>query len=185
MFKKEKQPKSINFLDAIYSSTDIWSNAYVWLVNIGKYLLIGVQIIVLGVFFSRFILDRKNNDLTDEINNKVVLLSNESWKRNAILYDNYQTLLVEARTVREGQKISSVEISELVSGVPRTLSLENLSYNEGKISLHVTSSNLSTVNNYESALKNNPNYHDVRFSITKEDADISVRITFNLFPSEQ
>ena len=67
MFQSEKQPQSINFLEAIYSPSDVWSNAYVWLVNIGKYMLIAVEVVVLGVFFSRFVLDRKNNDLTEEV----------------------------------------------------------------------------------------------------------------------
>ncbi len=182
MFGKKEQPKSINFLDIQYTSSDVWRNAYVWLVTVGKYLLIAVQVVVLGVFFSRFILDRKNNDLTEDINNKVVLLTNESWKRNAILFENYQVLLSDVQKIREGQDINSREISELLSGVPSTLSLQTLSYDEGDVSLHIISSNLDTVKNYESALKNNPDYHGVRFSITKEDAEISVRVTFSLNP---
>lgn len=184
MFGKKEQPKSINFLETLYTSSDIWSNAYIWLVDVGKYLLIAVQIVVLGVFFSRFILDRKNNDLTEEINNKVVLLSNETWRKNAILFDNYQVLLTDVKKVRDSQEIKSMEISELISGVPSTFSLETFSYNEGRVSLHILSSNLNTVKNYESALKNNPNYYDVRFSITKEDAEISVRVSFSLIPPD-
>lgn len=182
MFGKKEQPKSINFLETLYASSDIWSNAYIWLVKVGKYLLIAVQIVVLGVFFSRFILDRRNNDLTEEINNKVVLLSNETWRKNAILFDNYQVLLTDVQRVRENQEIKSREISELISGVPTTLSLSSFSYSEGRVSLHITSSNLNTVKNYESALKNNPDYHDVLFSITKEDAEITVRVSFSLVP---
>ena len=52
----KKQPKAINLLDPVYSPHDTFSKAYDWMVNIGKYLLIFVEIIVLGVFFSRFIL---------------------------------------------------------------------------------------------------------------------------------
>jgi hypothetical protein len=185
MFGKKEQPKSINFLETLYISSDIWNNAYIWLVNVGKYLLIAVQIVVLGVFFSRFILDRKNNDLTDEVNNKVVLLSNESWRKNAILFNNYQILLSDVKRVREGQEINSTEISQLISGVPSTFSLQALTYNEGRVTLHIISSNLNTVKNYESALKNNPDYHDIKVGITKEDADISVRVSFNLFPGEE
>ena len=61
MFQKEK--KSINFLDPVTTSEDVLGNAYVWLFNIGKYLLLVVEMIVLGVFFARFTLDKKNNDL--------------------------------------------------------------------------------------------------------------------------
>lgn len=184
MFQSEKQPQSINFLEAIYSPSDVWSNAYVWLVNIGKYMLISVEIVVLAVFFSRFVLDRKNNDLTEEVNNKVILLSNENWKKNSILFENYQSLFLDVKKVREGQSVNSTVISELISGVPSSLKLENFSYSEGKVSFYLTTSNLDAVKNYESALKNNPSYYDVRFSISKDKSDVSVRVTFNLYPSE-
>lgn len=183
MFRKEKQPKSINFLEAVYASSDFLDNAYIWLVTIGKYLLIVVQIIALGVFFSRFILDRRNNDLTEEINSKVVLLSNESWRRNAILFDNYQILFSDVKAIKDGQDINSREISELLSGVPRNLDLESFSYRDGSVSIRISSLNLNDVKNYESALKNNPDYEDVRFSITKEQGLLSVGVSFNLSSS--
>jgi hypothetical protein len=184
MFKREQQPKSVNFLDAIYSPDDIFADAYIWLVQIGKYLFLLVQLIVLAVFISRFFVDRKNNDLTEEVNNKVVLLSNESWKKNAILFDNYQILLGDIGGVRGKQDINSTKISELTSGVPPLLLLESFSFNEGRVSFYLKTLNLDAVKNYESTLKNNPDYHDVRFNINKEDSDISVRVTFNLFPTE-
>ena len=180
MFRKNKEPQSINFLDSLYANTDIWGNLYLWLVNIGKYLLIAVQIVVLGVFFSRFVLDRRNNDLTKEINNKVVLLSNESWQRNAILFDNYQTLFSDVALIRDGQEINSDKVSQLLSGIPRTLNLRSFSYREGRVSLNISSVSLDTVRNYETALKADPELDDVRFRITKEDAMINVGVSFNL-----
>lgn len=180
MFQKEKQPKSINFLETLYDPSDVWSNAYIWLVSIGKYLLIGVQVIVLGVFFSRFVLDRKNNDLTEEINNKIVLLSNETWKRNAFLFENYQVLLSDISSIKDGQTINSLQIRELISGIPGSFVLEGLSFSERRVSLRLSSNNLNSVKDYESALKNNPLYDEVKFSITKEDAEISVGVSFYL-----
>lgn len=184
MFKKEKQPKSINFLDAVYSPKDIFANAYVWLVEIGKYLLIVVQVVVLAVFFWRFFVDRTNNDLTEEINSKVVLLSNESWRRNAILFGNYQTLLGDIETIRGEQEINSTKVSELINGVPSMLTLQSFSFNEGRVSFLLKTLNLDAVNNFENTLKNNPDYHDIRFSINKEDSDITVRVSFTLYPEE-
>ena len=43
MFKQNKSPQSINFLETVYAPTDIWSRAYIWLVEVGKYLLIAVE----------------------------------------------------------------------------------------------------------------------------------------------
>lgn len=185
LIKNEKQPKSIDFLQPVYSPTDIWSNAYIWLTEVGKYLLIAVEIVVLIVFFSRFILDKKNNDLTEEVNNKVVLLSNDAWKRNSILFDNYQSLLTDIKKVREGQDINSSKVSELINGVPSSLKIQTFSFNTQRVSFFLTSNSLDSVKNYETALKNNPDYHDVKFSISKERDELSIRVSFSLIEAEK
>jgi len=150
------------------------------LTNVGKYLLIAVEVIVLGVFFSRFILDRQNNNLKEEVNAKVTLLSNESWQKNASLYENYQYLLNDIGTVREKQEINSVKISELVSGIPSSLHLSTFGYSVNKVSLRLTSNSLDAIKDYESSLKNNPNYTDVSFNINKDSSEIVVNVNFSI-----
>lgn len=178
MFRFGKQPQSIDFLQPAYSPTDIWSTAYIWLTKIGKYLLITVEIIVLGVFFSRFIFDRQNNDLTEEVNAKVTLLSNDSWKKNAAIYENYQYLLNDIKLVKNKQVTNSVKISELMSGIPSSLHLSSFSYSVNRVSLRLTSNSLESIKDYEASLKNNPNYSDVSFTIDKDDEEISVSVNF-------
>lgn len=183
MFKQNKQPQSIDFLQPVYSPTDVWSTAYIWMTNIGKYLLIVVEVLVLGVFFSRFILDKQNNDLTEDVNAKVTLLSNDTWQKNAAIYESYQTLLSDVKLVSVKQSINSTEVSELMSGIPASLHVVNFSYTASKVSLRITASSLDAVKNYESALKNNPNYTDVKFTISKEEETINVNINFSLVNS--
>lgn len=180
MFNKDKQPQSIDFLQPVYSPTDIWSTAYIWLSKIGKYFLIFVELVVLGVFFSRFILDEKSNDLKEEVNAKVLLLSNDAWKQNSSRYENFQYLLTDVKKIREVQKINSTVVSELISGIPASLSLQSFSYNYDTVSMSFLATNLESVKNYESALKNNPTYYDVKFSISKESSGITVRVSFSL-----
>jgi len=178
MFNEKR--KSINFLDPVASPGDVWENAYVWLFNIGKYLLLVVEIVVLGVFFARFILDRTNNDLTESINDKVTLLSNEAWTQNAVKFENYQKLLIDAKRIREGQEQKSSIVSEILSGVPSALHLKTFSLSERRVSLHIVSSSLGTVKNYEFALKQNIKYSDVSFNITKKSETYEVRVSFQV-----
>jgi len=178
MFDKER--KSINFLDPIITSSDILGNAYIWLFNIGKYLLVAVEIIVLGVFFARFILDKKNNDLTESVNDKVVLLSNEAWTQNSAKFENFQRLLVDVGKVRENQELQSSTVSEILSGIPSALHLDTFSLNGNRVSLHILSTNLGIIKNYEFALKQNINYKDVTFNITKKAEEYEVRISFTI-----
>lgn len=178
MFKFGKQSQSIDFLQPSYSPTDIWSTAYIWLTNVGKYLLIVVELLVLGVFFSRFILDRQNNDLTEEVNAKVTLLSNESWQKNAAIYENYQYLLSDIKTIKDKQTVNSVKISELTSGIPSSLHLSSFGYAANKVTLRLTSNSLNSIKDYEASLKNNPNYTNVVFAIDKNDDEINVNVNF-------
>ncbi len=178
MFQKEN--KTINFLNPIVTSEDVLGNAYIWLFRIGKYLLLAVEIVVLIVFFARFILDKRNNDLTESINAKVELLSNEAWKQNSVRFENLQKLLIDAGTVRENQEMRSSDVSEILSGIPTSLVLSSFSMQGDQVSLHVTSSSLDIVNDYEFSLKQNPNYSDVTFNITKKSESYEVRVSFSI-----
>ncbi len=175
-----KERKSINFLDPIATSKDVWGSAYIWLFNIGKYLLLVVEVIVLGVFFARFVLDKKNNDLTESINDKVVLLSNDAWTQNAAKFENFQKLLVDIGKVREGQELKSSTVSEILSGIPTALHLETFSLSGSRVSLHITSTSLGTVEDYEFSLKQNINYTGVTFNIAKKAETYEVRVSFQI-----
>jgi len=180
MFKSRKQKKAINLVNPAYAPGDAFTKIYDWMINIGKYLLIFVELVVLGVFFSRFILDRRNNNLTDEINDQIALLQTDPWRTNNILYGNYQKLLADIGMVKGAQKINSSVVSEIVSGIPSTLILKSFSLNGNRVSLHLLAGNLEDVKVYESSLKDNTHYSDVTFSILKEDVEISVAVSFNL-----
>ena len=178
MFDKERQ--SINFLNPIITSSDVWGNAYAWLFNIGKYLLVTVEVIVLGVFFARFILDKQNNDLTESVNDKVVLLSNEAWIQNTVKFENFQRLVVDVSKIRENQGLKSSTVSEILSGIPSALHLENFSLTGNKASLHILATSLGTIKNYEFALKQNISYKEVMFNITKKAETYEVRVSFKI-----
>lgn len=177
---RNKQPKSINLLQPVYSPTDVVSTVYVWLTTIGKYLLIVVELVVLAVFFSRFILDERNNDLTEEINSQIALLNDATWKQNNRVYTNYQTILSDIEIVRMGQRMNSEVVSEVTSSIPATITLRTFSLNGDRVSLTLTALNLDDIRVYETALKSSSRYSDVTFNITKEDGEIKVAVTFNI-----
>ena len=180
----KKNKNSINLIDPVYTENDAFTKAYEWMVTIGKYLLIFVEMIVLGVFFSRFFLDKKRIDLNEEVESQIKLLRTEPWVSNNILFSRYQKLLKDVKTVKNGQQINSSVVSEIVSGIPITLTLKGFTLNESKVSMSFMASSLEEVKIYESALKENERYSDVSFSIQKEDAEISVGVSFNIVGKE-
>jgi len=180
----KKNKNSINLIDPVYTENDAFTKAYEWMVTIGKYLLIFVEMIVLGVFFSRFFLDKKRIDLNEEVESQIQLLRTEPWVSNNILFSRYQKLLKDVKTVKNGQQVNSSVVSEIVSGIPITLTLKGFTLNESKVSMSFMASSLEEVKIYESALKENERYSDVSFSIQKEDAEISVGVSFNIVGKE-
>lgn len=180
MIGKDNIPKSINFLNPVTRPNDIWANAYQWMFQVGKYLLIVVLVLVLGVFVSRFILDGKNNDLTKDIDQQVLILSGTNWKQDSITYENLQGLLIDVRKIGMEQKSNSVIINEVRNGIPYGLSVETFSFNNGRISLNLKTTDFKSFKDYETAIKNNPNYENVSFNTTKDASIFDIRVNFTI-----
>lgn len=180
MFKKKEIPKSINFLEPINTPTDGWGNTIDWISQIGRGLLIIVEIVVVGIFASRFILDKQNNDLAEEINSRVTVLENNTWKQNTVKYDNIQKLLTDIQIVQSGQKLNSAVISEISGNIPTTLNVRSFSVSDRRISLSIDTTDFKSLKDYEDSLKNNQYYSDVKFNIVKSDSDLEVSVSFVL-----
>lgn len=180
MLKRENIPKSINFLEPVTRADDIWSNAYMWLFAVGKYLLIVVQLITLGVFVSRFVLDRQNNDLTKNINDQVQILTGGNWQQDSITYENIQGLLGDINRISNNQSINSTLINEIRDGIPYGLIVETFSFNNGKVTLNLKTTDFPAFKDYETAIKNNPRYKNVSFSTIKDSSIFDIRVNFTV-----
>jgi len=178
MFGKNNIPKSINFMQPVTRPTDIWANAYEWMFTVGKYMLIVVEIIALAAFITRFIIDERNNDLTRDINDQVAILSSGEWKQDSITYENIQNLMGDVDTISDGQKINSVVIDEVRDGIPYSLQVQTFSFNSGRVSLSLQTTDFQAFKDYESALKNNSNYEQVTVNATKEGSVFDIKISF-------
>lgn len=180
MFGKKENPKSIDLLQSVDNPSNIWGHAYQWMFEVGKYMLIVVEILVLGVFMSRFVLDRKRNKLTEDINDQVTLLSGSSWQQDSITYENIQTLLVDVNKVSQEQPINSIIINEVRDGIPNALQVLSFSFSNKKVRLNLETTNFKAFKDYESALKNNENYQGVTFKVTKNDTVYDITVNFSV-----
>lgn len=159
--------KSINLLEPIGVPDDTWTVMYKWVFNVGRYVILVVEILVLAVFFSRFILDKQNNDLTEDINNKVEILSNKEYRSDEVKYRNIQKLLSDYRNITQQQKINSEIVASTISAIPSGLVLQAYSFDTDKISITVEAINLAVIKDYEFALKQNPEYTNVILNINR------------------
>lgn len=189
-FKLKREPlpmaskrKTIDLLNPINPPADLWTSIYNWVFNVGRYILVGVEAMLLIVFFSRFVMDEISNDLTSEINDKVNLLSNAQFRSQEIKYRNIHSLLSDVKILESKQVINSSIIAEITSGVPGKLTLETFSFNNDKVSLNMKTTDLKVVKDYEFSLRQNSKIKDVVVTLSKTGTNTSVvdvSITFNM-----
>jgi hypothetical protein len=182
-----KKQQGINLLDPINPPKDIWTTIYTWVFKVGRYLLVSIEIILLGVFFARFVLDEVNNKLTKSINDKVGVLSNKEFRAEEIRFRNLGNLFLDINNLRVNQPINSEIISEVTSGIPYSLTLKSFSYNSNRVSLSIISTDLTAVKNYEFSLRQNPKYSNVSITINKNGTNnslLNVTISFNITTSK-
>lgn len=181
---KKTIKNTINLLDPIGSPNDAWTVAYEWVFKVGRYLLVVIEVLVLGVFFARFVLDKKNNDLTEEINDKVEILSNETFKNNEVLFGNLHMLFNDIQTLDEDQPKYSQEVATIISSIPDGLTLEGFSFSTKRVTLSLIGSDFGIIKDYEFSLRQNTSkYSEVLFNISKsgrEGVDIEVGVSFVL-----
>lgn len=180
---KTSERRTINLLDPMGPPSDAWTAAYNWVTKIGRYILVSIEIIVLVVFFARFFLDRINNDLTEEINDKVEILSNQTLREDELKYRNLHLIFSDINKLNEGQKINSTEVSAVLSNVPSNLSLDKFAFTAGRFSLTLLSTDFEAIKDYEFSLRQNPKYSDVSLTVSKSgqtSSEIEVAVSFTL-----
>lgn len=170
---RKELPKSINLVDSINPPGDTFTIFYEWTFNIGKFLLIFVQIIVIAVFVMRLNVDRINNDLTMDINNQVELLLQDDFRANESKYRDFQIFLKDLELLDTTQVKNSRKIVSVLDSVPNNVKLENFSFSSDRIGANFTSNSLEDVKNYEAFLKQNPEYSDVKLNLEKKGNDDS------------
>ncbi len=178
--------KTINLLEPIGQPNDAWTAAYNWVLNIGRYMMLSVEILVLIVFFSRVFLDRQNNDLTGQINDNVTILSNSQFRNQEVFFQNLHSIFFDITTLKAIQPINSSLISSVLSSIPAGLTVENFTFDTNKVSMNVSGTDINVIKNYEFSLRQNPQYDQVAFTVSRSGLSTSVytvSISFNILNS--
>ncbi len=175
----KKLPKSINLIDTINPPGDAFTIFYEWTFAVGKYLLIFVQILVVAVFAMRLTVDRINNDLTREINNQVDFLLQVGVMENEPKFRTIQSFFKDLDGLSETQAKNSKKIVSVLDTIPRNMDLINFSYSNGRVGATFVAKSLAEVTEFESFLKQSPEYSDVKLNLEKKGAEESV-IEFNV-----
>ncbi|GAB4157364.1 MAG: hypothetical protein Fur003_1100 [Candidatus Dojkabacteria bacterium] len=176
----QELPKTINLLTPVSRPNDTWSKMYDWIFSLGKYLLVGVQLVVLGVFFSRFWIDKTNNDLTEQINEQVGILNLPLLKQSEIRYNNYHTLLEDIGNISNKQLINSTILGSVVETIPSEILLERITFNVDSVNMTLSAPSLAAIDKYEDSLSTSPLFKDVFVNLKKTASSSSIEFTVSL-----
>jgi len=102
-----------------------------WLLSVGRYIIIFTELIVIGAFLSRFWLDRKNSDLSEEIRQeKAILESTAGFEEEFRLF---QTRLLAVAKALQASDDPLLPLKVVAETLPPDISLIRCGFTgEGK-----------------------------------------------------
>lgn len=104
-----------------------------WMANIGRVVIIFTELLAFAVFVSRLKLDRELTDLTDAIENKMVIVQNaQSLERDV---KDLQSRLGVIKDLRRQQIPTAKVFSLLADALPTEVTLTGLTYEADQLFL--------------------------------------------------
>lgn len=124
--------QSINLLPQSGLSTTTTGRVMLWLLSTFRIIVIVTEIFVMTAFISRFYFDSKNSDLTNEIEQKVALLTaSKKFEDEFRLTQSKLALFSKYNLFKSSANfLDSTRIS-----LPVNIFLKSLSYNNGTINI--------------------------------------------------
>ena len=101
-----------------------WKKFIHWSTNIGRIVIIGTQLIVLGAFFTRFFLDRQIIDLSEEIKTKQTIIQTTSELESK--FRTVQDQLTAIETIKGQQKDYAGALETFTQKVPQRVTVQRI-----------------------------------------------------------
>lgn len=120
--------KQISLLSDASFDLTIQGRIVSWLTTWGRAILVLVEVVVIGAFFSRFWLDRKNSDLSDNIRQKRAILESTLEFENE--FRSLQKRFVEADAVLAKEEDLFFPMTIISRSLPSGIILKSFSFSQ-------------------------------------------------------
>lgn len=140
-----------------------------WVLSYGRYIIVGVELIVLIVFFSRFIYDRRLTDLNESIEQKQAIVTSASELEKDIR--DLQEKTEKIRTLEEERLTYLETLEKLKEITPQEVIFKNLSFQEEKISLFGQTLFNNSFAQLLASLKNAEQFSEIELSEIKKNEE--------------
>ncbi len=175
--KTRKKEKQINLLPQDKLSTTIIGRMVVWFLSTFRILVITIEILVVSAFLSRFWLDSKNTDLTEELKQKEVQIKAMRSTEEQIKELQQKTEIISQ--IISTQKQPSILVKEIVPQIPPEVSLSSINISDGKISLSGVSENEISISQFIANLQSIEKFKKASLSRIGQEEE-SGSLSFNI-----
>lgn len=169
--------KQINLLPSEEFEESTFGRILKWALTSFRIMIMGVNIVVICAFLSRFFLDARNNDLGDRI--KVLqgtIIGNSDFEKE---FRETQVRLSIYRDLASDESASAV-ISKISSRLPIDVFLLNISVNNDTILLKGSTSNEASISQLMANLVAESSFEDVSLSSVSSNEDNLGQFDFTL-----
>lgn len=173
-------PRSLDLLQPSEKPMSTWDRIYYWVFNVGRYIIIAVELVVLILFAMRFSLDRKNADLDDELAVKMNMLDSQRETEQKVR--RVQTTLDNFSEMIENQLVLSGKYQQIMSDIPASVPWEDFGLTHDRASFEGTASSYQELESFERVLRENPYYSRLDIELNKSGtAASSVRYEITVY----
>lgn len=146
-----------------------------WALSYGRYIIIFTQIVVLSVFFSRFILDREHIDLKEAIQQKQALITSIADVETEIR--TIQDRLKKIKDIDTSQAVPLHVVNFIQSVTPLDIYYSQFSLTSGSLHLKGISRNLGSLSDLLYQLKRSGRFIEITLDDITRNSDSSVEFS--------
>ncbi len=148
-----------------------------WMLSYGRYIIIGVESIVLLVFFSRFVFDRKLDDLSESIEQKKAIVVSASDLEQNI--KSLQNDLARVKKLDENRDIYLRIVEKVKNLTPKDTYYDNIYFEDERMELSGKTSSSNSFAYFLTLLKKDDELIDIDLTKVTKDNKTNL-IEFNL-----
>ncbi|MBI2611802.1 PilN domain-containing protein [Candidatus Gottesmanbacteria bacterium] len=172
------KPIKINLLSREDFESTFLGQFLHWALSYGRYIIIFTQIIVLSVFFSRFILDREHIDLKESVEQKQALIQSISDVENEIR--KIQDRLKKIKDIDTIQTVPLNVINFIQNITPLDIFFTQVTLGKDSIKLIGVSRNLGSLSSLLYQLKRSNKFSEITLDEIVRNSDSSVEFSIGV-----
>ena len=178
MTTAQKQSTGINLLPQEEFAASTLGRILAWLLSTFRIIVIFTEVIVMGVFLSRFWLDAKANDLNEIIRKDQTILSTTTDFENE--FRDIQKKLETYSKVSSMAKKTSLYVSKISGNLPPDVFISSFQITEDSIQIKGNSVSESSIAQFVINLKNDKDFSSVALIGTNTSQQDKTSIIFNV-----